>query len=54
MDTERIAQRYMDKLGGSHEFWVDYLDNSIHYKLDKQDLEGMARFKKLLKAQADG
>ena len=54
MDTERIAERYLNKLGGSLEFWVDYLDNSIHYKLDKQDLEGMARFKKLLKAQADG
>lgn len=48
MDTERIADYYFQKLGGSHEFWVDYLDNTIHYKLDEDDLEGMARFKKLL------
>lgn len=45
---ESIAERYAEKLGGSQEFWVDYLDNSIHYKLGKQDLEGMARFKKLI------
>lgn len=45
---ERIAERYADKLGGSQEFWIDYLDNSIHYKLDKRDMEGLGRFRKLL------
>lgn len=49
MDTEQIAERYLQKLGGSHEFWVDYLDNAIHYKLGQDDLEGMARFRKLMK-----
>lgn len=45
---ERIAERYAAKLGGSQAFWLDYLDNSIHYKLDERDMEGMQRFKKLL------
>ena len=48
--TEEIAARFADKLGGSREFWVDYLDNSIHYKLDAQDLEGMNRFRNYLNA----
>ncbi|MDZ8117929.1 menaquinone biosynthetic enzyme MqnA/MqnD family protein [Pontiella agarivorans] len=47
-DMEAIAERYAGKLGGALEFWLDYLDNSIHYKLDAQDLEGMNRFRKLL------
>ena len=46
--TEEIAERYADKLGGTLEFWVDYLDNSIHFKLDDRDLEGMNRFRSLL------
>ncbi|MDF7798951.1 menaquinone biosynthesis protein [Pontiellaceae bacterium B1224] len=45
---ESIAERYALKLGGSQEFWIDYLDNSIHYKLDKRDMEGLARFRKLI------
>jgi chorismate dehydratase len=45
---ECIAERYAEKLGGSQEFWLEYLDNSIHYKLGAQDLEGLARFKKLI------
>ena len=49
LDMEAIAERYAQKLGGSQEFWIDYLDNSIHYKLDARDLEGMNRFRKLLK-----
>ena len=48
---ERIAERYAEKLGGSQEFWVDYLDHSIHYKLDKRDMEGLGRFRKLLAEQ---
>ena len=47
-DMERIAERYADKLGGSQEFWIDYLDHSIHYRLDKRDIEGMNKFGKLL------
>lgn len=46
--TEEIAERYAEKLGGSPDFWVDYLDNSIHYKLDQRDMEGMNRFRKLV------
>ena len=42
---------YAEQLGGKHLFWVDYLDNTIHYKLDKRDMEGLNRFRKLLKQQ---
>jgi chorismate dehydratase len=45
---ESIAARYAEKLGGSQEFWVEYLDNSIYYKLDDRDMEGLNRFKKLV------
>jgi chorismate dehydratase len=48
--TEAIAERYAEKLGGSLDFWIDYLDNSIHYRLDKRDLEGMELFRKYLAA----
>ncbi len=46
--TEAIAERFADQLGGTYLFWLDYLDNSIYYKLSARDLEGMARFKKLI------
>jgi chorismate dehydratase len=46
--TEEIAERYADKLGGSIDFWADYLDQTIHYRLDPQDLEGLALFRKHL------
>jgi len=49
---ESIAERYAEKLGGSQEFWIDYLDNAIHYKLDNRDLEGMNMFRKLLAKHA--
>ncbi|VGO19695.1 menaquinone biosynthetic enzyme MqnA/MqnD family protein [Pontiella sulfatireligans] len=45
---EEIAERFAGKLGGTTIFWLDYLDHSIHYKLDKQDLEGLNLFKKEL------
>ncbi|VGO16180.1 Chorismate dehydratase [Pontiella desulfatans] len=48
--TEEIAERYARKLGGSQDFWADYLDHSIHYKLDARDMEGLERFKALLGA----
>ncbi|QBG47636.1 hypothetical protein EGM51_09615 [Verrucomicrobia bacterium S94] len=48
LDMEAIAERYADQLGGSHAFWLDYLDNSVHHKLDAHDLEGMNHFRKLL------
>ena len=51
MAMDSIAERYADKLGGSQQFWVDYLDNSIYYKLDKRDMEGLGRFRKLLEEQ---
>jgi chorismate dehydratase len=47
---ESIAARYAEQLGGSIEFWVDYLDSSIHYRLDESDLEGMALFRRLLES----
>jgi len=46
--TEQIAERYAEKLGGPLAFWVDYLDHSIHYKLDARDMEGLERFRELL------
>lgn len=46
--TEEIAERFSEKLGGSHDFWVDYLDNAIHYKLDPRDMEGLNKFRGLL------
>lgn len=46
--TEEIAERFSEQLGGTYLFWLDYLDNSIHYKLDDRDMEGMNRFRKLL------
>ena len=49
LDMEKIAERFVDQLGGSHLFWLDYLDTTIHYKLDKDDMEGLNRFRKLLK-----
>ncbi len=45
---EQIAERYAEKLGGSHLFWLDYLDGAIHYKLDAHDLEGLEKFRRLL------
>ncbi len=48
MAMESIAERYANQLGGAQEFWLDYLDNSIHYKLDDRDMEGMNRFRALL------
>jgi len=45
--TEEIAGRYAEKLGGSPDFWVDYLDNAIHYRLDERDMEGMNKFRRL-------
>ncbi|MEI6892357.1 MAG: menaquinone biosynthesis protein [Pontiella sp.] len=51
LGMECIAERYAEQLGGSQEFWVDYLDNSIHYKLDRRDMEGLDRFRTLLAEQ---
>lgn len=49
---ESIAERYAEKLGGTLSFWLDYLDNSIHYRLDKQDMAGMKLFRKYLSEQS--
>lgn len=49
--VESIAERYANQLGGTLDFWIDYLDNSIHYRLDGRDLEGMALFRKYLAEQ---
>ena len=47
-DLERIALRYAEKLGHSQSFWLDYLGNSIHYKLNERDIEGMEQFQKFV------
>ncbi len=47
---EAIASRYAEQLGGSLAFWVDYLDNSIHYRLDVRDMEGIATFRRYIEA----
>lgn len=48
LDTERIVERYVEELGKDQDFLMHYLDNSIHYKIDAHDLDGMKRFRKLL------
>lgn len=45
---EQIAARYARQLGGAQSFWLDYLDNTIHYLLTDRDLEGLALFRKYL------
>lgn len=45
---ERIAVRYANELGHSADFWLDYLRNSIHYKLDGRDMAGLMKFQMLL------
>ena len=50
---ESIAARYAEQLGGSLEFWVDYLDHSIHYRLNDRDLAGMTLFKRYLCGESD-
>ena len=45
---ESIAERYAEQLGGSVEFWVDYLDHSIHYRLSDEDMKGLAMFRRKL------
>ena len=46
--TEKIAERYAEELGRSQQFFVEYLDDAMYYKLDEQDVEGMNRFKRLI------
>ena len=48
---ESIAERYAEQLGGSLDFWVDYLDQSIHYRLNEQDMKGMELFRNYLSAR---
>ncbi|MCK4565615.1 MAG: menaquinone biosynthesis protein [Verrucomicrobia bacterium] len=45
---EDIAARYADELGRSRSFWLDYLGNSIHYKLGERDMEGLGAFRELI------
>lgn len=45
---ESIAERYAQQLGGAVDFWIDYLDSSIHYKLSDEDMKGMERFRNYL------
>lgn len=41
---EKIAERYAGQLGNTPSFWLDYLQNSIHYELNERDLSGMELF----------
>jgi len=45
---EKFAERYSGELGGSVDFWLDYLTNSIHYELAERELEGLNTFRRLL------
>jgi chorismate dehydratase len=45
---ESIAAHYAEQLGGSLEFWVDYLNTSIHYRLNERDMAGMDLFRRYL------
>ncbi|MBN2683805.1 MAG: menaquinone biosynthesis protein [Pontiellaceae bacterium] len=45
---ESIAERFADEQGRDLFFWLDYLDGAIHYRLGKDDMQGIARFKKEL------
>jgi len=47
---DKIADRYASELGHTQSFWLDYLSNSIHYKLDELDMEGLEMFKAFLVA----
>ena len=44
---ETIAARYVDELGHTQPFWIDYLRSSIHYELSELDMEGLGKFQKL-------
>lgn len=43
-DLDKIALRYTNEFGRSQAFWFDYLNRTIHYKLDERDMEGLAEF----------
>lgn len=42
---ESIAERFANEQGRDLLFWLDYLDGAIHYRLGKEDMEGMMRFR---------
>ncbi len=46
--VEAIAERFAEQMGGAVDFWIDYLDNSIHYRLGADDLQGLERFRTCL------
>jgi len=46
--VDSMAVRYASELGGSSDFWLDYLTNSIHYELGERELAGLEKFKELL------
>ena len=48
---DEMSARYATEWGNSRAFWIDYLSNTIHYKLDQEDLKGLACFQRYL---ADG
>ena len=48
---ESIARRFSKEQGRDLFFWLDYLDGSIHYLLDEQDMEGMKRFRQCISRQ---
>jgi len=45
---EEIAERYAAELGHSPAFLRNYLGETIHYKLDARDMQGLVRFRELL------
>ena len=46
---ESIAARYAEEAGHTPAFWLDYLGHSVHYKLNERDMQGMERFRELIR-----
>ena len=45
---ELIAERYASQQGRPASFWLDYLSNTIHYRLNDRDCEALRLFQKLM------
>jgi chorismate dehydratase len=46
-----MADYYMQTLGFSNSFWMEYLSETIHYQLADQELAGMELFERLRKGE---
>jgi chorismate dehydratase len=41
---EEIAARYANEFGNSTGFWLDYLNDTIHYELGEREMDGLEQF----------